>query len=157
MKKKSLALVFTLIFAVNTSTIAFAQSRNFSEIQPKPNKGCCDKKHHHKDSLGIRGKEFTDRVFIEKLKLSQQEIDKAREEGKDLRDLAKEKGISYDKYKAAVLEVKFELIDKAVSDGKITKERAEEMKTKIKAKMDSRTDFRDKSKENKEHKNSENQ
>lgn len=156
MKKKSLALVFTLILAVNTSTLAFAQNTSLSEIQPKVNKECCDKKHHHKDSLGLRGKEVNEKVFTEKLKISQEEIDKAREEGKDLRDLVKEKGITYDQYKAAVLEVKFELIDKAVSEGKVTKERAEEIKTKIKAKMDSRTDFTDGTKEKKNSKKSEN-
>jgi Protein of unknown function (DUF2680) len=157
MKKKSLALVFTLLFAVNTSKIALAQNTNFSEIQSKPNKGCCDKKHHDKkESIGLRGKEFTEKVLTEKLKISQKEVDKAREEGKDLRDLVQEKGISYDKYKAAILEVKFELIDKAVSEGKVTKERAEEIKTKIKTKMDSRTDFRDKSSEDKKHIKSEN-
>jgi Protein of unknown function (DUF2680) len=156
MKKKSLALVFTLILAANTSTLAFAQNTNLSEVDPKPNKECCDKKHHHKDSLGLRGKDVTEKVLTEKLKITQKEIDKARDEGKDLRDLVKEKGITYNQYKAAVLEVKFELIDKAVSEGKVTKERAEEIKTKIKAKMDSRTDFLDRAKENKNSEKNEN-
>lgn len=139
MKKKLFVLTLAFTLIMTSSTLAFANVTNSSEVSPKAN--IEGERPYCKGNLGIKGSEFREKVLKEKLRVSQQEIDKAKAEGKSLKDLIKEKGITYEQYKTAALEVKFQLIDKAVSEGRISSEKAKVMKERIKTRLESRSDF----------------
>jgi len=147
MKKKTFSLILAITITTSLGSLAFAQSNYSSELSPKTKieSGESKKPHckHEKDHLELGGKEFKEKLLKEKFNVSQQEIDKARADGKRLVDILKEKGITYDQYKTVVLQAKYELIDKAVAESKITEDKAKVMKEKIKARMDSRKDFGD--------------
>jgi len=55
----------------------------------------------------------------------------ALKSGKTLADLAKDKGVSQDKVKQAIVDAEKAAIDQALKDGKITKERADTLKSKL--------------------------
>lgn len=147
MNKKVLSLILTINLSASIGTVAFAQSNYSTEFSPKTNIESKDNKksqfYHGKDRIGLGGREFKEKVLKEKFKVSQQEIDKARADGKSLSEILKAKGVTYEQYKTVMLEAKYEVIDKAVAEGKITEDKAKIMKEKIKARMDSRKDFSD--------------
>jgi ribosomal protein S20 len=59
----------------------------------------------------------------------------AKEENKNFFELAKKKGYSEQQVKEMMIKNKFEHIDAAVEKGKITKEQAGEIKSKLKEKI----------------------
>jgi len=147
MNKKAISLILTITLTTSIGTAAFAQSNYSTEFSPKTNIESKDNKkpqcNHREKHLGLGGREFKEKVLKEKFKVSQQEIDKSRADGKSLVDILKAKGVTYEQYKTIMLEAKYEVIDKAVAEGKITEDKAKIMKEKIKARMDSRKDFSD--------------
>lgn len=88
-------------------------------------------------SIGVRGRDIVDSVAKDKFKISEEEIAKAREEGKTLYDLLKEKGIDHDAFKSANIEAKNKAIDEAVASNKLTKEEGDTLKAAVKEKSDS--------------------
>ncbi|WMJ79146.1 hypothetical protein RBU49_09600 [Clostridium sp. MB40-C1] len=81
---------------------------------------------------GLRGYDFATSVIKSKLKVTDEDINKAREQGKTLSDFAEEKGLTHENLKAAMIESKNKAIDEAVSKGTISKEEGESYKKKIK-------------------------
>lgn len=88
---------------------------------------------HHGDKNGM----FNEKSgLMRNLELTTKDIDDARKSGKTIFDLAKEKkNMAPDQVKTSLIKEKTERIDKAVSEGKISKEKADEMKAKIKERI----------------------
>lgn len=71
--------------------------------------------------------------FLKDLGLTKEDIEKAKESGKTIYDLAKEKkNLSPQQVKEIMIKDKTEAINKKVSEGKITKEKGDEILTRIK-------------------------
>lgn len=77
---------------------------------------------------GIRGYDYIKAVLKDKLGMTDEEITAGFNSGKTMYDLAKEKGMTEDEFKEALLEERNKAIDKAVTDGTITKEEGDSMK-----------------------------
>lgn len=88
---------------------------------------------------GKRGYDYVTSVLKDKLKLSDTDIEVARTSEKTLYDLAEEKGMSADDFKAAIIEEKTKAIEAAVEKGTITKEEGEKLIADIKVNMESCT------------------
>lgn len=88
---------------------------------------------------GVRGYDYVEAVLKDKLGITDAEITAGLNSGKTMYDLAKEKGMSEDEFKAALLEERNQAIDKAVTDGTITKEDRDSMKETLKNNMDTCT------------------
>lgn len=80
----------------------------------------------------MRGYDYSSSVLKDKLGMTDKEITDGLNNGKTMYDLAKDKGMTADEYKAALIEAKTEAIDKAVSNGTITKEQGDSLKENIK-------------------------
>jgi hypothetical protein len=109
----STLLLITLIYAASVIGVS-AQSANSTML-----------KHKRKTAIYV--------VLKDKCGFTDNQIKKAREDGKNAFELAKEKGIDENKLKALVYEEKCRRLDEKVKSGKITAEKAEEIKVKIKA------------------------
>lgn len=90
-------------------------------------------------TTGMRGYEFVTSILKNKLQLTDTEIETARSSGKNLYTLAKEKGMSEDEFKAALIEEKGKALDEAVKKGTITREEADKIMADIKANTESCT------------------
>lgn len=74
---------------------------------------------------------------FKELGLTEQDIEEARKSGKTIFDIAKEKkGLSPEQVKAIMIKSKTEAINKKVSEGKITKEKADEIIAKMKKRIE---------------------
>lgn len=80
----------------------------------------------------IRGYDYSSSVLKDKLGMTDKEITDGLNVGKTMYDLAKDKGMTADEFKAALIEAKTKSIDKAVSNGTITKEQGDSIKENIK-------------------------
>jgi hypothetical protein len=63
------------------------------------------------------------------------QIESAKSSGKNAFDLAKEKGITSDKLKALITAQKTKKIDEEVASGRLTKEKGEEIKSKMESRI----------------------
>lgn len=88
---------------------------------------------------GIRGYDYIKAVLKDKLGMTDEEITAGFNSGKTMYDLAKEKGMTEDEFKEALLEERNKGIDKAVTDGTITKEEGDSMKETLANNMDNCT------------------
>jgi polyhydroxyalkanoate synthesis regulator phasin len=86
----------------------------------------------------MRGYQYVSNV-LKSLGLSDTDITNARNSGKTLYDLAAEKGITQEEFKAALLNEKTKAIDAAVENGTITKEEGETLKANLRTNMDNCT------------------
>lgn len=80
---------------------------------------------------GKRGYEFTREAAENKYKVSQGELDKAREEGKSVHEYLEEKGISEEDFEKSVKDSKKAAVDQAVKNGKLSKEEGDKLKKAI--------------------------
>lgn len=78
---------------------------------------------------------FTHSVLKDKLNYTDEQIDNAKKSGKTAFDLTKEKGVTPDQFRSMVLTQKSQKIDKAVNEGKFTKEKADSIKADLKDKI----------------------
>ena len=85
----------------------------------------------------MRGYDYTTNVLKNKLGLSEKEITEALNSGKTVYELALEKGMTEESFKAALLEERAKAIDEAVTKGTITKEEAETLKANMKTNIQS--------------------
>lgn len=69
--------------------------------------------------------------ILENKGFTKAQIDEAAKAGKTAFDLAEEKGMTKDQLKAAIIDEKSKKIDQAVTDGKITKEKADTIKSNL--------------------------
>ena len=74
-------------------------------------------------------------ILENKLGFTKAEIDAAAKAGKTAFDLASQKGTTADQLKAMVIDAKSQQIDKMVTSGKLTKDKADAMKAKLTAIM----------------------
>lgn len=73
--------------------------------------------------------------LLDELKISKEDIDAARSSQKTLFDLAKEKGYTPQQVKDKLLKYETEAVNKAVTEGKLTKEMASDILTKKKERL----------------------
>ena len=89
------------------------------------------KQQQHKDG----GPNQIYSILENKLGFTKAEIDAAAKAGKTAFDLASQKGTTADQLKAMVIDAKSQQIDKMVTSGKLTKDKADAMKAKLTANM----------------------
>ncbi|MCM8712062.1 YckD family protein [Clostridium sp. SYSU_GA19001] len=127
-KTKIAALSLALVALI--SSPAFAKSASAADdtkTSVSTQAPCEDKKCHKPDGFF---------KTFEALGLTKEDIEAARKSGKTIFDLAKEKkGLSPEQVKDIMIKSKTEHINKKVSEGKITKEKADEIITKMKERM----------------------
>ncbi|AGY75180.1 DUF2680 domain-containing protein [Clostridium autoethanogenum] len=80
----------------------------------------------------MRGYDYVSSVLKDKLGMTDKEITDGLNSGKTMYDLAKDKGMTIDEFKAALIKEKSKSIDEAVSKGTITKEQGDSLKENIK-------------------------
>ena len=88
---------------------------------------------------GVKGSDYVEAVLKNKLGMTDTEITAGFNSGKTMYDLAKEKGMTEDEFKSALLEERNKAIDKAVADGTITNEEGDSMKETLENNMDTCT------------------
>ena len=88
---------------------------------------------------GMRGYDYIQSVLKNNLSMTDEEITAGLNSGKTMYDLAKEKGMTEDQFKAALLEERTKAVDKAVADGTITTEEGASLKETLKNNMDNCT------------------
>jgi hypothetical protein len=142
----SIALALSAGITANAATSLPSTEKSDKEgkkIELK--KGCFKKKHH--GGLYRTAKE---------MKITKEEMKEAKEKGTNFFELAKKKGYNEQQVKDMMIKNKNEALDEAVKAGKLTKEKAEEIKTRTKEKISSWDGnfkkYRDVKKENKENK-----
>jgi hypothetical protein len=121
----SIALALSAAITANAATSLPATEKGDKEgkkIELK--KGKCRKKHH--GGLHRTAKE---------MKITREEMKEAREKGTNFFELAKTKGYNEQQVKEMMIKNKNEALDKAVEEGKLTKEKAEEIKSRMKEKI----------------------
>lgn len=138
MKTKNLisALALTLTIGVGATVYAASSTPATSAAKPSNNQTYSEcPRTNLRNITGKRGYDFVVAALKNKFGIKEDEILKAREAGKTLYQFAKEKNISEDKLKEAILEEKNKAIDEAVTKGTISKEEAASLKARIKDNM----------------------
>lgn len=87
---------------------------------------------------GMRGFDTVETV-LNNFGITDEEIVAGRNSGKTMYDLVKEKGITEDQFKTAMLDEKNKAIDKAIAEGKITSEEGVQIKENLKNNIDNCT------------------
>ena len=130
MKNKStiLALSMTLIIGVSATTYASTNSPSINSIC---NRACTSIGTGIKRITNLSGHDILSNLLKSK-GVTKEQITTALNSGKSMYDLLKEKGVSDADIKNYMLNERIQGIDKAVSEGSITKEQGEEMKSNIK-------------------------
>lgn len=120
---------FTLVFMLGLSTTAFASTpAGPSSGTTVPN---AENQRMHKVSFRKEG--F--KALLQQLGLTKEDLNKGREANKTIFDLAKEKGYTNEQVKEMLLKNETAAINKAVQEGKITKEKADELLGKVKERI----------------------
>ena len=88
----------------------------------------------------MRGYDYVSSVLKDKLGMTDKEITDGLNSGKTMYDLAKDKGMTIDEFKTALVEEKSKSIEEAVSKGTITKAQGDSLKENIKNNINSCTD-----------------
>lgn len=116
---------------VKTSVIALALTLGVGATAYASTKTVNNQKPGLYRFLNIKGYEVISDMLKEKFGLTDKQITDSLNQGKSYYDIAKEKGMTLDQFKEAALTEKEEVIDKAVKDGTLTKETADDIKSKI--------------------------
>ncbi|MHC1684452.1 MAG: hypothetical protein AB6733_16070 [Clostridiaceae bacterium] len=136
MRKRNLIIGLVLTLAIGSGITAYATTTNNTTPNNITNRACGSGMGF---ATGQRGYESVEDVLKNKLGMTDSEIAEARNSGKTMYEIAKEKGLSEEDFKAALLEERYKTIDDAVEKGTITKEKGEEYKTQIKNNIDNCT------------------
>ncbi len=125
--KKITALALSLALCVgitaNAATSLQPTEKSDKETKKIELKNGKFKKRHHDGGLFKAAKEMG---------ITKEEMKDAKENGKNFFELAKKKGYSEQQVRDMMIKNKNESLDKAVEKGKMPKDKAEEIKTKIK-------------------------
>ena len=119
------AIAAAICTTIMTGNLAYAATSTFQTNCNTVSKSS----HDH----GDRWKYNTE--ILNQLGLTKEDIENAEKSGKTLFEIAKVKGHSEEEVKKIVMEERIREIDAAVSSGKLTKEKGEEIKVKIKEKI----------------------
>lgn len=123
--KKLAALTFAVALGVGTT--AYGATNDQKQIvSNKSTKTTVQKVHIAKK------KGFHEPKLFKDLGLTGQDIENARKSGKTIFDLAKEKGYTEAQVRDMIIKENTEAINKAVADGKLTKEQAEKRLSSLK-------------------------
>ena len=133
MKKRNIIIGLVLTLAVGSGVTVYATTTNNTTINSITSRACGTGMSL---ATGQRGYVNVEAVLKNKLGMTDSEITEARNSGKTMYEIAKEKGMSEEDFKAALLEEKYKAIDDAASNGTITKDQGEEYKTQIKNNID---------------------
>lgn len=129
MKVKKVITALALTIAVGAGATAYAETKNNPTIK----------------GLGLeritsmRGYDYVSSVLKNKLKLTDKEITDGLNSGKTMYELAKDKGMTIEQFRAALIEEKSKTIDAVVSKGTISKEQGDTLKENIKNNISSCT------------------
>lgn len=115
--KKTSALILFIVLGINCKTLA---QNNLTSIKSSN----CTKTLEEKSKTTVH-KDQSFAKLVNKLGLTKNDIENARSNGKTLFDLAKEKGYTPDQVRKMAIEIKTDTINKAVTDGKISKEQGD--------------------------------
>ncbi len=135
MKKKSLITALALTMFIGVGSAAYAASNTSSSTEVNT----ANQKVGLKRITNLRGYDYANSVLKNKFGVTDEEITKAKEEGKSMYQIAKDKGIDMNQYKAALIEEKSKAVDEAVKSGKITADEGTALKEKIKNNINSCT------------------
>jgi len=128
MIKRNIKLMTTLTLAISiaigtlTVSAATISSNTTQQIEQK----ICKHNEHAGSMYSI----------LKNLGYTGEQIDSARTSGKTAFDLAKEKGKTADQLKVMIIDAQTKRIDEAVTNGKITKEKAMNLKAGLKVKIE---------------------
>lgn len=127
-----------LFISLGISSTTFALSNPDSNEIKNPDKkiedskdrtGCKERKNKHKN--------FIDPATMKELGITNDDIRSARESGKTLFDIAKEKkGLSEKEVKEIIIKNRTERINKKVEEGKIPKEKADNILLKMRSNIE---------------------
>lgn len=142
-KKLILALTMTITMGLGITAYAATESANTQTTTVTTANTSTNGFHMAGAGLGratgMRGYDYVEAVLKDKLGMTDEEITAGFNSGKTMYDLAKEKGMTEDEFKTALLEERIKAIDKAVADGNITKEEGDSIKENLKNNMDNCT------------------
>lgn len=119
----SIALALSVSITANAATSLPAAEKSNKEGKKIECKDCKFKKKHHNGGLYKTAKEMG---------ITKEDMKEAKEKGTNFFELAKKKGYNEKQVKDMMIKNKNESIDKAVEKGKLTKEKADEFKTRTK-------------------------
>lgn len=131
MKKKIIIAALGLTLSLGIGATAYAASTADSSAS-STYAGCLGQGAGFGRITGQRGFEFMTNFLKNKFGIEETEINAARSSGKTMFDLAKDKGITAEQFKSAMVEEKVKAIDAAVEEGTISKEDGEKFKAAIK-------------------------
>jgi len=123
MKNKNLIIALTMTIAVGIGATAYASTGSTNSTCQRVGLARV---------IGMRGYDYVQSILKNNLGMTDKEITDGLNSGKTMYDLAKEKGMTEEQFKAALLEEKNKAVDKAVADGKITEEEGAAMKETLK-------------------------
>lgn len=127
--KKIAALTLSLVILIGSTAFAKPTSNEGDSIKSEKK---LDQRNHKKGP-----RKCNKLSSIKELGLTEEEISNARNSGKTLFDLAKEKkGLTPEQVRAILIKAKTDAINKKVEEGKITKERANEIIPKMKSRIE---------------------
>lgn len=121
MKVKAFLAASAIACVIGGGTAAYAQTTN-SPSNPL----------HLGRITSMRGYDYVSSMLKNKLKMTNEEINKGLNSGKTMSELAKDRGMTIEKFRKALIEEKSSAIDKAVSNGTATKEQGDLLKERIK-------------------------
>jgi len=127
--KKIAALTLSLSILIGSTAFAKTSTNPKEPINPEKKIG----ERNHKRGPGKCKK----LASIKELGLTEEEIINARNSGKTLFDLAKEKkGLTPEQVRSILIKTKTDAINKKVAEGKITKEKADMILPKMKSRIE---------------------
>jgi hypothetical protein len=122
---KSIAAI-AICFTLGTNMVSYASTATSVKDYKSVN--------HSEGKIGFSKKADMPGI-LEKLGITKQELEDGVKAGKTLFDIAKEKGHSESEVRNIMIEEKNKYIDSEVQKGTLTKEKADEIKTKFKERM----------------------
>ena len=128
MMKKSFITSLVVALTLVGGATAFAASTVASTPSASNPVGNC---LYYGKSIAMSGYSSVTNVLKSKFGVTDGEINKATQSGKTLYDVAKDKGVTDDQLKGAVLDERTKAIDQAVKDGTMTKEQGDSMKDRM--------------------------
>lgn len=139
-KKLILALTMTIIMGLGITAYAATESANTQTTAVTTANTSTISYQRAGAGLGratgMRGYDYVEAILKDKLGMTDVEITTGLNSGKTMYDLAEEKGMTEDEFKAAMLEGRIQAIDKAVADGNISNEEGASIKENLKNNMD---------------------
>lgn len=126
MKKRGFIASLVISLSLVGGTTAFAAAPDAPSAS-NPVGTCL----YYGKSMAVSGYTSVTNVLKSKFGVTDDEITKATESGKTLYDVAKDKGVTDDQFKGAVIDERTKTIDQAVADGTITKDQADYMKERM--------------------------